>query len=143
MWPTTSALPSCGTSIFNARPLVGTEQLQKIPDDLRVSEQAIFILVAPRALNEEGIDEHYPTKRLSVRREESTAYADKAATVFVEREGNSAGMPGEMSQMVAERPNAGAVGYHYRSAVVRRPRGRGVIPIVAHGITPTDVSAQP
>jgi hypothetical protein len=96
MWPTTSALPSCGTSIFDARPLVGTEQLQKIPEDLRVSEQAIFILVNPRALNEEGIDEHYPTKRLSVRREESTAYADKAATVFVEREGNSAGMPGEM-----------------------------------------------
>jgi hypothetical protein len=43
-------------------------------------------------------------------------------------------MPGEMSQMVAERPNAGAVGYHYRSAVVRRPRGRGFGSIVAHGI---------
>jgi hypothetical protein len=114
MWPTTSALPSCGTSIFDARPLVGTEQLQKIPEDLRVSEQAIFILVAPRALNEEGIDEHFPTKRLSVRREESTAYADKAATVFVEREGNSAVMAGEMSQMVAERPNAGAVRHYDR-----------------------------
>ena len=52
-------------------------------------------------------------------------------------------MAGEMSQMVAERPNAGAVRYQDRGAVIRRPRGRGVIPIVAHGITPTDVSAQP
>ena len=123
MWPTTSALPSRGTSIFDARPLVGTEQLQKIPEDLRVSEQAIFILVNPRALNEEGIDEHYPTKRLSVRREESTAYADKAATVFVKRKRNGAGMPGEMSQMITERPNAGPVRHDDRRAVIRNPRG--------------------
>jgi len=142
MWPTTSALPSCGTSIFDARPLVGTEQLQKIPEDLRVSEQAIFILVNPRALNEEGIDEHFPTKRLSVRREESTAYADKAATVFVKRKRNGAGMRVEMSQVVAERPNADAVRYQDRRAVVRRPRGGGFVLIVTHGITPTDVSVQ-
>ena len=42
-------------------PLVGTEQLQKIPGDLRFGGQAILILVAPHALNKEGIDQHYPT----------------------------------------------------------------------------------
>jgi len=70
------------------------------------------------------------------------AYADKAATVFVKRKRNSAVMAGEMSQMVAERPNAGTVRHYDRGAVIRRPRGRGVIPMVAQGITPTDVSAQ-
>ena len=35
--------------------------------------------------------------RLRVRRKEATAHADNAATEFVKREGNSAGMPGEMS----------------------------------------------
>ena len=77
-----------------------------------------------------------------MRGEEAPAYADKAATVFVKRKRNGAGMPGEMSQMVTERPNAGTVRHEDRGAVIRRPRGRRVIPIVAHGITPTDVSAQ-
>src|ERR1019366_876938 len=50
-------------------------------------------------------------------------------------------MPGEMSQMVTERPNAGAVRHQDRCGVVRRPRGKGFVSIVAHGITPIDVAA--
>jgi hypothetical protein len=50
-------------------------------------------------------------------------------------------MPGQMSQMVTERPNAGAVGHQDRRGVIRRPGGRGFASIVAHGITPLDVAA--
>ena len=76
-----------------------------------------------------------------IRRKQATAHADNAATEFVKREGNSAGMPGEMSQMVTERPNAGAVRHQDRCGVIRRPRGGGFVPIVAHDITPIDVAA--
>ena len=51
-------------------------------------------------------------------------------------------MPGQMSQMVTERPNAGAVGHQDRRGVIRRPRGGGFVSIVAHGITPIDVAAE-
>ena len=51
-------------------------------------------------------------------------------------------MPGEMSQMVTERPNAGAVRHQDRCGVIRRPRGGGFVS-VAHGITPIDVAAEP
>jgi hypothetical protein len=51
-------------------------------------------------------------------------------------------MPGEMSQMVIERPNAGAGRHQDRCGVIRRPRGGGFVPIVAHGITPIDVAAE-
>jgi hypothetical protein len=44
--------------------------------------------------------------------------------------------------MVAERPNAGAVGHQDRCRVIRRRRGGGFVPIVAHSITPTDVAAE-
>src|SRR5580704_4687593 len=50
-------------------------------------------------------------------------------------------MPGEMSQMVTERPNAGAVRHQDRCGVIRRPRGGGFVP-VAHGVTPIDVAAE-
>jgi len=42
-------------------------------------------------------------------------------------------MPGEMSQMVTVRPNAGAGRHQDRCDVIRRPRGGGFAPIVAHG----------
>jgi lipoate-protein ligase A len=51
-------------------------------------------------------------------------------------------MPGVMSQMVAERPNAGPVRHQDRFAVIRRPGGGGFVLIVAHCITPTDVAAE-
>ena len=51
-------------------------------------------------------------------------------------------MPGEMSQMITERPNAGAVGHQDRCGIVRRPGGGGFASIVAHGITPVDVAAE-
>ena len=51
-------------------------------------------------------------------------------------------MPGVMSQMVTERPNAGAVRHYDRCGVIRRTRGGGFVPIVAHGITPIDVAAE-
>jgi hypothetical protein len=51
-------------------------------------------------------------------------------------------MPGEMSQMVTERPNAGAVRHQDRCGVIRRPGGGGFVPIVTHGITPIDVAAE-
>ena len=79
---------------------------------------------------------------LRIRPKEATAYADKAATGFVKREGNSAGMPGEMPQMVTERPNAGAVRHQDRCGVIRNPRGGGFVPIVTHRITPTDFAAE-
>ena len=41
-------------------------------------------------------------------------------------------MPGQMSQMVTERPNAGAVGHQDRRGVIRRPGGGGFASIVAH-----------
>jgi hypothetical protein len=52
-----------------------------------------------------------------------------------------AGMRGEMSQMVAERPNADAVRHYDRCGVVHRPRRRGFVPVVAHVITPIGVAA--
>src|ERR1700683_2392263 len=51
-------------------------------------------------------------------------------------------MPGVMSQMVTERPNAGAVRHYDRCGVIRRPRGGDFVPVVAHGITPIDVAAE-
>jgi len=54
-----------------------------------------------------------------------------------------AGMRGEMSQMVAERPNAGAIRHYDRCGVISRPRGRGFVSITAHRITPIDVAAGP
>jgi len=51
-------------------------------------------------------------------------------------------MPGEMSQMVTERPNAGAIRHYDRCGLVRRPMGGGFIPIVAHAITPINVTAE-
>ena len=51
-------------------------------------------------------------------------------------------MPGEMSQMVTVRPNAGAVRHQDRRGVIHRPRGGGFVPIVAHGTTPIDVAAE-
>jgi hypothetical protein len=51
-------------------------------------------------------------------------------------------MPGEMSQMITERPNAGAVRHYDRCGVICRPRGGGFVSIVAHGITPIDVTAE-
>ena len=50
-----------------------------------------------------------------------------------------AGMRGEMSQMVAERPNAGAVRHYDRCGVISRPRGGGFVPFAAHRITPIDL----
>src|SRR5580704_15042592 len=50
-------------------------------------------------------------------------------------------MSGEMSQMVTERPNAGAVRHQDRCGVIRRPRGGSFAP-VTHGITPIDVAAE-
>ena len=81
--------------------------------------------------------------RLSVRREKPAADADNAATEFVKSEGNMAGMRGEMSQMVAERPNAGAVRHYDRCGVIRRPRGQGFVPVATHGITPIVGAAGP
>jgi hypothetical protein len=54
-----------------------------------------------------------------------------------------ASMRGEMSQMVAERPNASAVRHYDRCSVVSRPRGGGFVSIAAHRITPIDVAARP
>lgn len=54
-----------------------------------------------------------------------------------------ASMRGEMSQMVAERPNAGAIRHHDRRRVIRRPMGQGFVPVAAHGITPIDVASRP
>jgi hypothetical protein len=54
-----------------------------------------------------------------------------------------AGMRGEMSQMVAERPNAGAIRHYDRCGVISRPRGRGFVPVAAHVITPIGVAAGP
>ena len=51
-------------------------------------------------------------------------------------------MPGVMSQMVTERPNAGAVRHQDRRGVLRRPKGGGFVPIVAHGITLQSKSPQ-
>src|ERR1700683_3528130 len=51
-------------------------------------------------------------------------------------------MPGVMSQMVTERPNAGAVRHYDRCGVIRRPRGGDFVPVVAHVITPIDVAAE-
>jgi hypothetical protein len=48
-------------------------------------------------------------------------------------------MPGEMSQMIPERPNADAVRHQDRCGIIRNPRRQGFVPIVAHGTTPTDV----
>jgi hypothetical protein len=63
--------------------------------------------------------------------------------VLVKRKRNSAGMSGEMSQMVTERPNAGAVRHNDRGAVTRRrPRGGGLVSIAAHDIIPFDAFAQ-
>jgi hypothetical protein len=66
-------------------------------------------------------------------------YAYTATAEFVKRKWNSAAMPGEMSQMIPERPNAEAVRHQDRCGVIRNPRRQGFIPIVAHGTTPTDV----
>ena len=54
-----------------------------------------------------------------------------------------AGMRGEMSQMVAECPNADAVRHYDRCGVISRPRGRCFVPVVAHVITPIGVAAGP
>jgi hypothetical protein len=54
-----------------------------------------------------------------------------------------AGMRSEVSQMVAERPNAGAVRHYDRRGVVCRPRSQGFVPVAAHVITPVDVAAGP
>ena len=51
-------------------------------------------------------------------------------------------MPGEMSQMITVRPNAGAVRHYDRCGVIRRPRVGCFVPIVAHCVTPTDVAAE-
>ena len=54
-----------------------------------------------------------------------------------------ASMRGEMSQMVAERPNADAVRHYDRCSVISRPRVRCFVPVVAHVITPIGVAAGP
>lgn len=54
-----------------------------------------------------------------------------------------ASMRGEMSQMVAECPNADAVRHYDRCGVISRPRGRCFVPVVAHVITPIGVAAGP
>ena len=54
-----------------------------------------------------------------------------------------AGMRGEMSQMVTERPNAGAVRHYDRCGVIRRPRGQGFVSVATHGITPVVGAAGP
>jgi hypothetical protein len=54
-----------------------------------------------------------------------------------------ASMRGEMSQMVAERPNAGAIRHYDRCGVISRPRGGRLVSIAAHRITPIDVAAGP
>jgi hypothetical protein len=51
-------------------------------------------------------------------------------------------MPGQMSQMITERPNAGAVRHQDRCGIVRRKGGGGFASIVAHGITPVDVAVE-
>ena len=81
--------------------------------------------------------------RLSVRRKKAAADADNAATEFVKLERNMASMRGEMSQMIAERPNAGAVRHQNRCGAVRRPRSQGFVPVTAHGIIPIGVAAGP
>jgi len=70
---------------------------------------------------------------------EAAAYADDAATKFVTFEGNSPGMAGEVSQMVTERPNAGAIRHQDRCGVIRRSIGGRFVPIVAHRITLTGI----
>ncbi len=70
---------------------------------------------------------------------EATAHADDAATKFVAFEGKSPGMAGEVSEMVAERPNAGAIRHQDRCGVIRRSRSGRFVPIVAHRITLTGV----
>ena len=50
-------------------------------------------------------------------------------------------MPGEMSQMITERPDAGAVRHENRCGVVRNPRDGGFVP-VAHGTAPIDIAAK-
>ena len=74
---------------------------------------------------------------LSVRLKKAAADADNAATVFVKRERNMTCMSGEMSQMVAKGPNAGAVRHHDWRGFIEHPRGEGFLPIAAHGSTPT------
>ena len=54
-----------------------------------------------------------------------------------------ASMRDEMSQMVAERPNAGAVRHYDRCGVISRPRGGGFVSIPAHRVTPIGVAAGP
>ena len=51
-------------------------------------------------------------------------------------------MPGEMPQMVTERPNAGAIRHQDRCGVIRNPRGGGFLSIVAHDITPINVATE-
>jgi hypothetical protein len=49
-------------------------------------------------------------------------------------------MRGEMSRMVTERPNAGAVRHQDRRGAIRLLKGRGFVPTVPHGITAIDVA---
>jgi hypothetical protein len=56
-----------------------------------------------------GIFKAGSVRWLRIWSKEATAYADNATTEFISREGSSAGMPGEMPQMVTVRPNTGAV----------------------------------
>jgi len=120
---------SCSSPIASATGIFKAGSVRSDPDRS---------LPRPAKLFDPGTVSHH---RLRVRPKETTAYADNAATEFVTREGSSAGMPGEMSQMIAVRPNAGAVRHQDRCGVVRLPRGGGFVPIVAHGITPNDVAA--
>jgi len=70
---------------------------------------------------------------------EATANTNGAATKFVAFEGNSPGMAREVSEMVAERPNAGAIRHQDRCGVICRSRGGRFVPIVAHRITLTGI----
>lgn len=88
-------------------------------------------------------DHHHATLsdyRLSVRRKKVAADADDAATEFIAFEGNGAPVSGEMSKMVPERPDAGAVRYYDRRGGVGHPGGRVFFLIAAHGITPIDLA---
>jgi hypothetical protein len=49
-------------------------------------------------------------------------------------------MPSEMSQMITERPNAGAVRHQDRRRVIRNLGREGFVTINAHGITPIHVA---
>jgi len=84
---------------------------------------------------------HIALSYLSVQRKKAATDTDNAATELVKLKGNMASMRGEMSQMVAERPNAGAVRHQNRRCVIRGPRRQDFVPVAAHGITPIDVAS--